>query len=755
MRFFQKLLPWNSAPGLGLWLAALFVGIGLWREVRIDPLPLVDDLESTILEWKFQARGKLEPGGQVVLAMVDEASIRRFGRWPWPRDVFARLVTRLKEVGVRSVGFDVLFDEPDRSPGRDEAAALLGVLKAKDCLPKGPELARFEALAAHDPDKLLASAIRRVKNVILGYFLFETRGDAQGVSAEDLKTWRKLLEKARARNVRFKRELEGRPLSPGEKLKVVLGGRAPVEPLARAARKWMGYFNAKTTEKGRGFGFVLASQVDDLVLFNLTLLTVAHFLDDYPTVEYRPGRPPLILLADQVIPTEVEGRFLPNFYGPRKTFPHVSVADIVDGKAPAEALRDKLVFVGATAIAVPDQWPTPFDPAMPGVEVHATAADNILTRRYLQRPAILPVFELAFLLFLGPLVAFALGRARLLVGVALGVLILGATVAADLILFREGIFAYSALCYVEIGTVAMATYVFLYFRVFKERKRLRTTMQHYLAPSVLEEMLRDQSKLKLGGEKRELTILFSDIRSFTTLSETFDPPDLVAFLNEYFTPMTEIVLRHEGTFDKYIGDALMAFFGAPQEMTDHAVRACRAALDMKAELERLNERWKARGRPEIHVGIGMNTGPAAFGNMGSAGLFNYTVIGDQVNLASRVEGTSKMFGATIVVTETTARAAEHELLFRRLGQVYVPGRTEPSQLYEVLGRREEKGPLGSWLKAYERGLERFEARDLEGAEAAFRSATRLRPDPVAESYLNRIKELCGKTDWEVAWRSKK
>jgi adenylate cyclase len=406
-------------------------------------------------------------------------------------------------------------------------------------------------------------------------------------------------------------------------------------------------------------------------------------------------------------------------------------------------------------VAVPDIWKTPFDTGMPGVEINATVADNILTGRFLERALLLSVLELGILLLLGPALALFLARARLVVGVLAAGATLVAMGAVDFLLFREGYLVRSALFYGEIVVVVLASYILLYFRVYKERKRLRNTMQHYLAPAVLEEVLRDESKLKLGGEKRELTVLFSDIRGFTALAESFDARDLVAFLNEYFTPMTELVLRHQGTFDKYMGDALMAFFGAPQEMPDHAARACRAALDMRAELARLNARWKERGLPAIEVGIGINTGVVAFGNMGSARLFNYTVIGDHVNLANRVEATNKLFGAPIVVTEDTVRASRGEFLFRRLGAVYLAGKTEAVQVHELLGGIEQEGALAPWLKTFAEGIARFDARDLGAAQAAFEAASGLRPDPVAQAYLARIAEHRNSPGWDPAWRSAK
>jgi adenylate cyclase len=747
--FLRPLLPWQSTTVLGLWLAFLFAGLSLWRETSPSSIQFLDDLEEAVRTWKFRVRGVLRPGGDVVIAAVDERALARFGRWPWGREVFATLVERLGAYRAKTVAFDVVFDEPDLPPGRAEARQALKALALRGLREGAPELKPLEALAAHDPDARFASAIQRARNVVLGFFLFKRAEDAHGVTRGEILKGLAQVERASARVVL------GQPGHEGTTLLRAEGLRAPIEPLARAAGKWMGYFNTLPEADVRSFGVPLAATVDEFCFFHLAVLAAAHFVDDYPLLRFHPDLPPRISIGEALVPSELFARFYPNFYGPKNTFAQFSVADIVDGAVPPERLQGKLVFVGATALAVPDLRRTPFDASMPGVELNATVADNILTRRFLERPLLLSVLELVILLALGPALARLLARARLGVGLLASVASLVAMGVADLLLFREGYLVRSALFYGEIVLVVLASYILLYFRVYKERRRLRNTMQHYLAPAVLEEMLRDESKLKLGGEKRELTVLFSDIRGFTALAESFDARDLVAFLNEYFTPMTEIVLRNQGTFDKYMGDAIMAFFGAPQEMPDHAARACRTALDMRTELTRLNARWRQRGLRPIEVGIGINTGVVAFGNMGSARLFNYTVIGDHVNLASRLEATHKLFGAPIVVTERTALAARGAFLFRRIGAVYVPGRREAVEVHELLGPIEEERVLAPWLAAFAEGVARFEARDLEAARAAFEEAGRLQPDPVARAYLARIAEPPGGPGWDPAWRSGK
>lgn len=753
LRFLRALLPWQGAVVLGVWLGLGFAGLGLWRELRGERrIAFLDDVEEALFNLKFKVRGPLRAGSEVAVAVIDERSMARFGRWPWPREVFARLVRRLQEYGVKTVAFDVIFDKPERTPWRDEAAALWRALADPGGGGLGPRQRPewLRRLATQAPDVEFATAIREAGNVILGFFLFENEVDSRGVPEDELERALQLVLPA----ARDPKEFEGRERA---ELNQAKGVRAPIEVLAQAARRRMAYFNTPADAAGKTLYARLATAVGGHIFCHLSLLAVAEFRDTMPIVDIQnPQAPPRIVVEDTEVPSEMYGRFYPNFYGPRNTFKHFSVADIMEGAVPKERLAGKLVFVGATAIALYDTWSTPFDKSMPGVEIHATTADNILTRRFLSRPDWLTVFELCMLFALGPLVGFAVGRQSRVLGLLLGLFALGATALGDVWLFQEGFLVRSSLFYFEIMVVALLCYVLLYFLVYKERKRLRNTMQHYLAPSVLAEMLRDQSKLKLGGEKRELTVLFSDIRGFTTLSEAFDAPDLVAFLNEYFSPMTEIVLQNLGTFDKYIGDALMAYFGAPQEQPDHAVRACRACLEMREKLGELNLRWKGRGLPNIGIGIGLSTGPSAFGNMGSTKLFNYTVIGDNVNIASRVEGASKLFGAVIVVAESTAKAAAGEFIFRRLGATFVAGKGEAQSLYELVERAPRRAELQPWLDAYEAGVGAWDARELAVAEGHFRRALALHPsDVTSERYLGRIADARAEGSWETVWRASK
>jgi adenylate cyclase len=293
-----------------------------------------------------------------------------------------------------------------------------------------------------------------------------------------------------------------------------------------------------------------------------------------------------------------------------------------------------------------------------------------------------------------------------------------------------------------VGNLALTSFgiIFLgYLTTDREKSRLRGAFQYYLNESVMEQMLRHPEKLKLGGEKRELTVLFSDIRGFTTLSERMQPEALVKFINSYLTPMTQIVFSDGGTLDKYIGDALMAFWGAPVDQPDHALRACRAAVRFSEKLEELKVTWRAHGLPSLDIGVGINSGPMIVGNMGSDIRFDYTVMGDAVNLASRLEGTSKTYGVRLLMSEATYLQVKDAVVARRLGAVRVKGKQVPVRIYELRGMGQPSGPDAEALAAMETALDAYTAQRFADAKAAFQKVLALWPqDPPALRYLEEI-----------------
>jgi len=359
-----------------------------------------------------------------------------------------------------------------------------------------------------------------------------------------------------------------------------------------------------------------------------------------------------------------------------------------------DQFKDKIVFVGSAATGLGDHWANPFTPSFSGVETHATIADNLLTGRFLQSPAWTKYADAFILALTGIVLTMLLSKIRMqyFAPISFGFILL-------FILTNQIIFNYYRVILLWIYPIlnmvfiALGIFVHRYLTEGHEKRLLKQAFQHYLNPSVVDRIIENPASLKLGGEKKELTVLFSDIRGFTAISESLAPESLMRFMNQYLTAMTDIVMSNEGTLDKYIGDSVMAFYGAPQEQHDHAIRACHCALRMIKFLGKKQKVWQEQGLPLIRVGIGINTGQMVVGNIGSDKRFDYTVMGDNVNIASRLESLTKDYGVTVIVSEYTQKKAKDEFDFRELGEVQIRGREKPIRIYALLQRKKKLAKL--------------------------------------------------------------
>jgi adenylate cyclase len=397
-----------------------------------------------------------------------------------------------------------------------------------------------------------------------------------------------------------------------------------------------------------------------------------------------------LTVGSVAVPLDPRDRMLIDYAGPGGTFRHLSAVDLLTGKVPPDAVRDRIVFVGATAAGTYDLRVTPTSPIMPGVEKHANVAANILNGRFLRRPDWVELVELAGILLLPLTLAWLLPRLRPAVSVAAVALVWGILFGFVHFAFRLGLWLPVVYPTLALGLTFVG--ITVYRLLTEERQRLWTkrAFQQFVSPEVVERLMDNPAALQFGGEIRNLTVLFSDIRDFTTYTERHEPQEVVQMLREYLTRMVDQVLAQQGTLDKFIGDGVMAVFGAPVPLPDHAERACRAALGMIKELETLRAGWEAEGREPFRIGIGINTGDMMVGNLGSEQLFDYTVAGDGVNVGARVESLNKEFktATCIIISETTYLAAQDVLEVRRLGETTVKGKSRPIVVYELLGIRE-------------------------------------------------------------------
>ena len=439
------------------------------------------------------------------------------------------------------------------------------------------------------------------------------------------------------------------------------------------------------------------------------------------------------------IPTDENGRMLIHYHGPENSFAAYSVVDILNNKVPADAFRNKIVLVGTQAKGIGDIRTTPYGPSFPGVEIRANIIQNLIDDDFIQRPEWMNIYDLLIILAPG----FALSYALPKIGVRKGAIVISLLIISYLGLT---VFMFTShkiwlnMIYPTLLMIVlfMFTNMYHYFTVETEKRQIKGAFQQYVPTTVVDEIIENVGKLQLGGEKRELTVLFSDVRGFTSLSETLLPEDLVKLLNTCLTKMTEQVFNNNGTLDKYIGDAIMAVYGAPVQRDDHAVLACRTALDMMQELTSLQKTWVKQGLPSIDIGIGINTGPMIVGNMGSETRLDYTVIGDAVNLESRIECLNKVYGTHILISEFTYNQVKTEFPhIREIDNTVVRGRREPVGIYEIM-LREHYVEL-DWIDQFHRAYHLFQAGDIDGAQTLFEAILRKVDDPVSRYYVDRCK----------------
>lgn len=444
--------------------------------------------------------------------------------------------------------------------------------------------------------------------------------------------------------------------------------------------------------------------------------------------------------------TDGDGMLRINYAGPPGTFPRYSFSDVLDGKIGADKFKDKMVLVGATAPDLHDEQLTPVSRGvlMPGVELHANAVETLISGKYLQVAS--PAVAIALIFLFTFIVGFLVSRGRLRYGTIALVVILAGYFFAVLIAFEMG----WILPIVFPILAALLSYLVLvavrYFFEQKERQRTRKALEQYVSPQVVGELLRKPEMLKLGGERRTMTVLFSDLRGFTSLSEGLDPQKLVQILNHYLDVMTETVFETNGVVDKYMGDAIMAFWGAPFQEPNHADRAIRTALRMRTILGEMNRTKSWPHGVTLQLGIGLNTGDMVVGNIGSDRRFDYTVLGDAVNLGSRLEGLNKEYGTQIIVSGATKLAASDEFLFRPLDLVAVKGKKEPVEIFEV---------VSEMIPGYVEALQLYRNRKFTEAAEKFEEIAQKYPEDAPTTlYIERARAFAKNpppADWNGVW----
>ncbi len=475
-------------------------------------------------------------------------------------------------------------------------------------------------------------------------------------------------------------------------------------------------------------------------------------------------------------PVDRSGQVLINYYGRQMSLPYISAKDLfndndtirvyrssptrskrleIDGKevSKAEFFKGRSLIVGATAVGLYDLRNTPVEANYPGPELHLTMLANMIENNFLKSWPSEGQLMPWIILGIGILLTLVWSLQGSLTSLGVFIIVFSALMSFDLWLFlKHKILLHTLLLYFNLGFVFFAIQLYRYFTEEKKKRELKSTFSKYVSPAVVDELLKDAKNLKLGGKKEHMTVFFSDVRGFTTISEKLAPEELSRVLNLYLTPMTEIVFKNNGTLDKYMGDAIMAFFGAPVKHSQHAQEACRCALESLVKLKELQQEFEQQGLPHIDIGIGINTGDMSVGNMGSNIVQNYTVMGDSVNLASRLEGINKEYGTRIVISEFTYEEVKKNFTAREIDRVRVKGKLEPVRIFELLCEGSPAAKVAEALQVYQKGYDLYQTKEFAEALESFKVSLKMsQDDPVSELYIERCEQYLKEPppqDWD-------
>jgi len=640
----------------------------------------------------------------IVIVDIDNRSLNKLGRFhQWPRDYYVEITNYLNESGALAIGFDILFMERDKNHLTDS----LFVLATRNA----QNVFHAISFSKAEPDAFLYKMDLPPDGLIAEYFSLSFHPDIQN----------------------------------------------SFPPAERFDGKFIELYNAS-----QKLGFANYQPDDDSVIRKMPLfmnfagrlypslpLAIIFYLLNIQSDQISISPNELVQLKVQSeegisyinIPTEENGQMLINYSGTYQTFRYISFYDVLTHRIPADFFADKIVLIGASAPGLEDIRPVPFQQAFPGVEIHANILYNMLNQNFVHHKSNFINYLIVVLLCLIIAIISSFGK----MWISVPVLII---VAIGFIYSTFYSFTYNNI-WIEnvrptIGMVfsLVAVLGYKYFSEMKDKKRIKSMFQNYLSPSVVNELLHNPKMLSLGGERKIATSFFSDIKNFTSFSENVQPEELVTYLNEYLSAMTEVILKYDGYLDKYEGDAIVAVFGIPVEQRDHALRACLAAIDIQNRLVKLRKRWKKQGKPLFETRIGINSGPMIAGNIGGANRFDYTAIGDSVNLASRLEGANKIYGTSIMISEATFGAVSKHLWCRELDFIRVKGKAKPVRIYEIIDKKiNELGNVQkAYLEYYLKGLESYRSRELNAAQNYFQKAIEIYPpDGPSLEFIRRCK----------------
>jgi adenylate cyclase len=711
--------------GISFGLSLAVIVFMLLHASHVLPLNFIHKLENYTYDMRLNLLMSNTIDSRIVIVDIDEKSLIEQGRWPWGRDKMARLVNQLfATYEINTLGFDVVFAEKDESSGLKNLEWMQQKYLKDDL---GFAYVLKMVRPQLDYDQIFAESLKNRK-VVLGYY-FQLHGDTNHVGQLPTETF-------------SAGSFDGEAIAFTE----ATGYGANLDLLQQSAHA-AGHFNPEPDADGitRKIPMLVKYGAD---YYDALSLAVARAYLQNPVMEAKFAATgaggdyaglEAFEMAGKRIPVDAEVATLVPYRGVQGSYKYVSASDVLNNKVRPVSLKNKIVLVGTTAPGLMDLRATPVQSNYPGVEVHANVISGILDNNIKERPAFTQGIEFLLLLLAGLLLAFTLPSLNPLKAtlMTLGVLatVLGTIFAgwqyANLVLPMASLL-------IMIGLIYLLNMSYGFFVESRGKRQLTGLFGQYVPPELVDEMAKNPEAINLQGESREMTVLFSDIRGFTQISEGLNPKQLTQMMNEFLTPMTQIIHSNRGTIDKYMGDAIMAFWGAPLRDKNHAQHALNAALAMNAAMKDISAKFVAKGWPEIRMGFGLNTGDMVVGNMGSSFRMAYTVMGDSVNLGSRIEGLTKNYGVDIIVSEFV-KAQTPDMIYRELDIVRVKGKDKPVSIFEPLGTTElvSKQTLDELDLYHEMiGYYRQQAWDL-----AEKQLKKMPQKPLYALYTGRIKQF--------------
>jgi len=688
-------------------------------------IPTMQRIENILYDLRLKMTMPNTIDDRIVILDIDEKSLAQEGHWPWRRDKLAYLMDMVFDYyGAKVLGFDVVFSEADTSGGMDALDKL-----AKTELQKNTQF--LTAIEKVRPelsfDDKFAQSLKN-RSVVMGYFLshHEEENNEVGQLPQPLA------------------DVEGHDFA-----EFLFQARSYVGNLTQlqSATHLGGYLNnSNVDEDGVYRRLPMITQYKDK-LYSTLSLSILRQIMGMPEVEfitsddYGEPRLEVISVAGLNVPVDAGGNLLVPFRGRQGSFPYISATDVLNGVADISQLKDKIVIVGTSAAGLLDLRSTPVQNIYAGVEVHANILSGLLDQTVRSRPTYIIAAEAIELLILATLAMLIFPRLGVVASAIFFLVMASIVVAANFHIWLTHNLDTRLATPLMFFTLLYGLQLFFgFFFESRKKKQLGNIFGQYIPNELVEEMSKTDEEFTLKGENRVMTVFFSDVRGFTTISEAMeDPQDLCDLINDILTPVAHVIHDHKGTIDKYIGDAIMAFWGAPVHTDKHAYLGVKAGLDVIKSLKAINDSFKLKNWPAVDLGIGLNTGPMVVGNMGSQFRIAYTVMGDTVNLGSRLEGLTKQYGVKMIVSEST-KAAAPEFAYRELDRVRVKGKNKPITIYEPVGELAEISPTQqSILDKVHQAMVDYRAQLWDKAQTAFEKLHEFKPDDkLYKIYLERI-----------------